>query len=92
MLIRPEDFVLKVVCDVWDGKPIKKYWGSFDYKSVAYCFRVTDPVIIKAYRVRPEAAYVLRDIHISISLTEPFKEDGRCHKLVAAVLSGEPIR
>jgi hypothetical protein len=91
LLIRPEDFLLKVVCNVWDGKSIRKYWGGFKYNNVDYCFRVTDPVIIKAYRVRSEAAYVLRDIHICVSLTEPFK-DGRCHKLVAAVLSARPIR
>jgi hypothetical protein len=28
----------------------------------------------------------LNDVYICVSLTEPYEQDGRCHKLVAAVI------
>ncbi len=62
---------------------------AFEYKGVAYKMSVTDPAIREEFEPRGIGQYSLRDwgeIFLCVSLSETFKNDGRCHKLVAAVI------
>lgn len=90
-LIRPEDFVVKVASQTWDGEISNRCWGSFNYNGTPYILKLTDPAAVTLYRARGEGEYPVNDVLICVSLTEPFR-DGRCHKLVAAVFSERPLR
>lgn len=60
--------------------------GKFIYNGVNYNFSVTDPTACVAFERKGEGEYNLDNVYLCLSLTEPFK-DGRCHKLVAAVIA-----
>jgi len=86
LLIRQEHFTLEIGRNPFTGK--RAYRGNFDYNGTHHNFSVTDPVA----RYKPEGDYQLNDVYLCISLTEPFDKDGRCHKLVAAIISNPPLR
>jgi hypothetical protein len=46
---------------------------------------VTDPVLLKGFILKQEGEYPYEDVYLCLSLTQPYR-DGRCHKLVAAVI------
>ena len=85
-LIRPESFCVEVPFEE-DDRPIRRLWSRFRYNGEYYALRLTDPVMANAFRGEPEGDYLLENVYLCVSLTEPYKQDGRCHKLVAAVLS-----
>ena len=85
LLIRQEHFTLEVGRNSFTGK--RNYRGSFDYKGTHHNFSVTDPLA----RDKPEGDYPLNDVYLCISLTEPYENDGRCHKLVAAIIRNPPL-
>lgn len=60
--------------------------GKFNYNGVRYNFSLTDPIACVAFENRGEGEYNVENVYLCLSLTEPFK-DGRCHKLVAAVIA-----
>lgn len=60
--------------------------GKFNYNGVSYNFSLTDPVACVAFESKGGGEYNLDNVYLCLSLTEPFK-DGRCHKLVAAVIA-----
>ena len=93
VLIRPENFVVKAGSKTWDGKTAKTYRSTFRYREVFYILQITDPIVTTFYQSKEEGEYLLNDIDICVSLTEPWVKDrNRCHKLVAAVLSAQPLR
>jgi hypothetical protein len=93
VLIRPENFVVKVGSKTWDGKTRKTYRGSFRYNGTSYVLQLTDPVATNAFEVKAEGDYPLKDVDICVSLTEPWvKDNNRCHKLVAAIFSERSLR
>lgn len=63
--------------------------GKFDYKGVHHNFSLTDPVVRDAFS--KEGDYLLNDVYLCVSLTEPAPQDGRCYKLVAAVIKNPPF-
>jgi hypothetical protein len=86
MLIRPDNFVVRVGRQTKEGKPDRSYRGAFSYRDVSYV--LTDPAAIAPFRNSQESDYPFYNVYICVSLTEPFK-DNRCHKLVAAVFSAQ---
>jgi hypothetical protein len=90
VLIKQKEFVVEVESKTWDGVTTKNCRGNFKYKGIYYSLSLTDPVVTKPYLARDEGEYQLNDVYLCVSLTEPFDKDGRCHKLVAAVISNPP--
>lgn len=84
LLIKKNNFTVVVARNPFSGKRI--YRGDFNYKGTHHNFSLTDPVVRNAFESREEGDYPLHDVYICLSLTEPFSKDGRCHKLVAAVI------
>lgn len=93
VLIQPENFVVKVGSKTWDDRTSKTYRGSFSYRGVRYVLQLTDPLVTDFYKLKDEGEYPLNNVDICVSLTEPWtKDNNRCHKLVAAVFSEQPLR
>jgi len=90
-LIKRKDFTIEVGTSTWDGKTKKTWRGKFDYKGTHYNFSVTDPVVRDALSAKEEGDYPLNDVYLCVSLTEPAPQDGRCYKLVAAVIKNPPF-
>lgn len=86
LLIKKRDFTVEVASSTWDGRTKRIYRGKFDYRGTNHNFSLTDPAARGAFSAREEGDYPLNDVYLCVSLTEPFKEDARCHKLVAAIL------
>jgi hypothetical protein len=72
----------------------RSFYGLFAMRGNRYKLSVTDPVVrerfdrhgVGEYRV-PE----FRRTYVCVSLTKPFEGDGRCHKLIAAVITNPPL-
>ncbi|HXR37012.1 MAG TPA: hypothetical protein VN754_13730 [Candidatus Binataceae bacterium] len=89
VLIKKKDFTVEVASNPWDGR--RTYRGNFKYDGFYYSLSMTDPVATKAFAAKDEGEYELNDVYLCISLTEPYEKDGRCHKLVAAIISDPPL-
>ena len=87
VLIKQKHFVVEVGSSTWNGRTTKKYRGKFDYKGTHYSLSLTDPIARTAFASKPEGDYAVDDVYLCISLTETYEDDGRCHKLVAAVIT-----
>jgi hypothetical protein len=94
VLIRPEEFVVAVGSKKKDdGRTVKTYRGGFRHNRVYYTLQLTDPLVTNAFQAKDEGEYPLKDVLICVSLTEPWTVDrNRCHKLVAAVFTEQPLR
>ena len=57
-----------------------------------YNFIVTDPEAEQGFLARANGVYPLNNIHLCISLTEAYEGDRCCHKLMATILSDQPLR
>ena len=90
LLIKRKDFTIEVGTSTWDGKTKKTWRGGFDYKGTHYNFSVTDPVVRDALSAKA-GEHPLKDVYLCVSLTEPAPQDGRCYKLVAAVIKNPPF-
>jgi hypothetical protein len=86
-LVRPETFSIAVGWQSVQGLDRKVCWGKFTYNTEEYVLKLTHPDVSKAFQPKEEGDYPLEDVYICVSLTEPFSGDGKCHKLVAAILS-----
>jgi hypothetical protein len=91
LLIRKRDFIVQVGNSTWDGKTKRTYRGKFDYRGTLHNLSLTDPVARNAFSSKEEGEYPLNDVYLCVSLTEPYSEDGRCHKLVAAIICNPPL-
>ena len=83
-LIRPDDFSVEVDTNPWTGR--RTYRGEFHHKGAHYNMSSTDPWVRERYGSE-RGSHSLTNVYISVSLTEVFEKDGRCHKLVAAVIA-----
>ncbi len=88
VLIRPDTFNVEVGRHYWTGK--KTYRASFDYDGTYYNLSLTDPTARNAFG-QQEGTYPLTDLYICVSLTEPYEQDNRCHKLVASIIKKPPL-
>jgi hypothetical protein len=91
LLVKKKAFTVVVGSSTWDGVTRRIYRGQFDYRGTHHNFSLTDPAALRAFSAKQEGDYPLNDVYVCVSLTEPYKEDGRCHKLVAAVLRNPPL-
>jgi hypothetical protein len=82
--IKADCFTVEVGPGRWKGT--KTYRGNFRYREVEHSLRVTDPEIAGKFESKQDGRYPLQDVHLCVSLTEPFEMDKRCHKLVASVI------
>jgi hypothetical protein len=89
LLIKKSDFIVEVGRNPFSGK--KTCRGKFDYKGAHHNFSLTDPIARDAFALRKDGDYPLKDVYLCLSLTEPFDKDGRCHKLVAAIICDPPL-
>jgi len=87
LLIKKTNFTVEVGTNPFSGR--RAYRGKFNYKGTHHNFSVTDPIVRDAFASKEEGDYALKDVYLCLSLTEPFEKDGRCHKLVAAVISNQ---
>lgn len=72
----------------------KSFWGEFTLGGHLYKLCVTDPAVRDHFGTLPFGRHAFPEsgkIFLTISLTEPYEGDGRCHKLIAAVLSEHPL-
>jgi hypothetical protein len=83
-LIKKSNLVVAVGVNDWTGR--STFRAQFDYKKNHYNLSLTDPVAREAFGQKGEGDYSLKDMYLCVSLTEPFEKDGRCHKLVAAII------
>jgi hypothetical protein len=90
-LIRPKSFTVEAGHKVWEGVRSRTFRGLFNYYGTHYNLSVTDPAVRNFLATKPENQYIFADVYLCISLTEPYDEDGRCHKLVAAVIRNPPL-
>jgi len=91
LLIRPDNFVVKVGSRTWEGRTTRTYHGGFTYNGIHYILRSTDPAVRNAFAGKGEGDYPMNEVYLCVSLTEPAPQDGRCHKLVAAVIKNPPL-
>ena len=84
-LVRVDSMQLKVFNpgDLFD-KPRCRVQGRFRYAGHYYSLWVTDPLIEQAYLSRGDGDYALGESYLTISLSEPYKDN--CYKLIAAVI------
>jgi hypothetical protein len=84
MLIKVQDLRIEVGRNYWNGK--RSYRAQFHYGGVYHDLSVTDPIVRSAFSARQEGNYQFNDVYLCISLTEPYRHDNRCHKVVAAII------
>ena len=68
----------------------KSFYGVFTLNGMVYKLSVTDPAIrerLDSYRLGKYRLPEYRNAILCVSLTKPYEGDGRCHKLIAAVLT-----
>jgi Dual OB-containing domain len=85
VLIKPHGLAVEVGHSLWDGK--RTYRGNFKHNAVYYSLSITDPLARSAFAAKQEGDYPVKDAFLCVSLTEPAPRDGRCHKLVAAIIA-----
>jgi hypothetical protein len=91
MLLRSTSFSL-VTAEKGDGT--LSYRGHLRHGLTLYKLNVTDPHVARRFSHFPANTYWLEDrdeIFLTLSLTEPYDRDHRCHKLVAAVITNPPL-
>jgi hypothetical protein len=91
MLIDPEDLTIKVVTEGAEfGNARRRVRADFKHVGTYYSLIVTDPVAEKALLAKENAEYKPKDTYLCISLGEAHT-DGSCYKLVATVISKQPL-
>ncbi len=82
---------MEVGSRIWEGVRSRTYRGNFKYNGTFYSLSVTNPAVRDAFARKDEGEYPLTDVYLCISLTERYDEDGRHHKLVAAIIRNPPL-
>lgn len=89
LLIHVDDFSIEIETNHFNGK--QAYRGTFTYRGTHHNFSVTDPRARDIFGPQGLGTYPIGEAYLCISLTEPFEKDGRCHKLVAGILTKSPL-
>jgi hypothetical protein len=91
MLIEPDELTIRVVTEGGEfGNPRRRVRADFRHVGAYYSLIVTDPVAESALLAKPNADYQMMDTYLCISLSEAHT-DGWCYKLVATVISKQPL-
>jgi hypothetical protein len=68
--------------------------GLFTHRGIAYNLSITDPLVRDHFSAKRCGSFPFRKgetLYLCVSLTEPYKLDRRCHKLIAAVITDPPL-
>lgn len=79
-LIRVDSVTIRIQAEY--GKRVVR--AFFEYSSVAYALRVTDPVYRQAFLAEADGHYDRGEAFLTVSLSEPF--NGYAYKLIAAII------
>jgi hypothetical protein len=91
-LIRPETLNVQVQTEGgMFGRAKKRVRADFRYNGTGYNFIVTDPIAEQAFLPRDEGVFPVNAVYLCVSLTEAYDGDGRCHKLVATIITEQPL-
>jgi len=91
MLIEPENPNIAVQTEGAEfGNPRRRVRANFTHQGVEYRLIVTDPVAERAFLAKPDGRYPMITAYLCVSLGEAHT-DGYCYKLVAAVISQQPL-
>jgi hypothetical protein len=92
ILIRPEHITMRVLTPGADfGNPKRAVRADFQYRGTHYNFKVTDPKAEQTFLARENGDYdIAEELYFCISLAEAHT-DGYCYKLVAMVISEQPL-
>lgn len=91
-LVEPHHLRIQVQMEGGVFAPSKRrVRAEFRYNGDNYNFIVTDPVAEQAFLAHGDGVYAQEHAYLCVSLTEPYDGDGRCHKLVAAVITENPL-
>jgi hypothetical protein len=83
---------------VWVGlgaDGMKVFYGVFRWHGSLYKLKVTDSVVRDRFAGCGKGTHRLpefRRTYVCVSLTKAWEGDGRCHKLIAAVLTDPPLK
>jgi hypothetical protein len=89
LLIKQKHFIVEVATHYFKGT--RTYRGKFDYKGTHHSLSLTDPRVRDVFDSKSEGEYPFEDVYLCLSLTAPFEGDGRCHKLVAALITNPAL-
>lgn len=77
------------------GNPKRRVLGKFCYRGIRYALWVTDPIVERDYKAKPDGTYKVGECCLCVSLGEPMqKQNGEScrYKLVAAMIQRQSIR
>ena len=91
-LIRPEQTTIRVLTPgAAFGNPKRCVRANFVYRDIRYDLTVTDPTVEASFLARPNGDYpVEQDVYFCVSLAEAHT-DGYCYKLIATIISQQPL-
>jgi hypothetical protein len=88
LLIEPDSLNIQVHTEVGMlENPTRRVRADFWYQGTRYNFVVTDPLAEQVFLALDADEHVLTDVYLCLSLSESYKGDGYCHKLVESVIS-----
>jgi hypothetical protein len=90
LFIKPDSIRIHVEINPWTNK--KQTRGDFVYQGTNYNLKVTDPVACSIFQSKESGVYPLEEVYLCVSLTEPWENDNNCYKLVAAIITQQPLR
>lgn len=91
-LIEPEALNIQVHTEVGVlENPTRRVRADFWHKGTRYNFIVTDPVSEQVFLAADADECHLSNVYLCISLSEAFKGDGCCHKLVESIIGEQPL-
>jgi hypothetical protein len=88
LLIEPYSLNIQVHTEVGMlENPRRRVRADFWYQGTRYNFVVTDPLAEQVFLALDADEHALSDVYLCLSLSESYKGDGYCHKLVESILS-----
>jgi len=91
IIIKPESLAIHVALEGSEfGNPKRRVRAEFKYHTEEYYLIVTDPDAERAFLAKSNDKYPLNNVYLCLSLGEAHT-DGFCYKLVAAIISKQPL-
>ena len=92
LLIEPDSLNIQVRIEVgMFENPTRRARADFWYQKTHYNFAITDPIAEQVFLSLDGAEHSLNDAYLCLSLSEPFKGDGYCHKVVEAIIGRQAL-
>jgi hypothetical protein len=92
LLIEPDSLNIQVRTEVgMFENPTRRVRADFWYQGTRYNFVITDPVAEQLFLGLDADEHSLKDAYLCLSLSEPFKGDGYCYKLVESIIGRQTL-